>query len=133
MMKVALSFAAVLAAVAALPPPLGPGGAGPAGSFMPSPAMIQSFIPTPEEINALAAIPPAAPGAFGGAPGPFGAPKAFGAPGAFGAFGAPGAAFGPGAVAPPTLPPAVAHMVSKYQAAAAAFMPPAPAAAPGAA
>lgn len=33
----------------------------------------------------------------------------------------------------PALPPAVAHMVKKYQAAAAAFMPPAPAAAPGAA
>lgn len=31
------------------------------------------------------------------------------------------------------LPPAVAQMVKKYQAAAAAFMPPAPAAAPGAA
>ncbi|XP_042872046.1 protein tfg-1-like [Penaeus japonicus] len=124
MMKAAanLCFVATLAVAAALPVFPGPGGAGPTGSFMPSPAMIQSFIPTPEEINALAAIPPPpAPGAYG----------AFGAPGGFGAFGGPGAAFGP--MAPPTLPPAVAHLIKKYQTAAAAFMPPAPAPAPGAA
>ncbi|XP_037777522.1 classical arabinogalactan protein 4-like isoform X2 [Penaeus monodon] len=106
-MKVAVvfCFAASLAVAAALPPPGGFGGAVPpaAGAFVPSPAMIQSFIPTPEEIQALNAL------------------HTTPAPGA-----APAPAVAPGTpTAPPTMPPAVANLVKKYQAAAAAFMPPA--------
>ncbi|XP_037777520.1 PPE family protein PPE2-like [Penaeus monodon] len=106
-MKVAvvLCFVATLTVAAALPPPGGFGGFMPpaAGAFIPSPAMIQSFIPTPEEIQALNAL------------------HTTPAPGA-----APAPAVAPGTpTAPPTMPPAVANLVKKYQAAAAAFMPPA--------
>ncbi|XP_042891148.1 oleosin-B6-like [Penaeus japonicus] len=103
---VVFCFAASLAVAAALPPPGGFGGfapPAPAGPFAPSPAMIAAFIPTPEEIQALNAL------------------HTTPAPGAV-----PAPAVAPGApTAPPTMPPAVANLVKKYQAAAAAFMPPA--------
>ncbi|XP_042891147.1 oleosin-B6-like [Penaeus japonicus] len=103
---VVFCFAASLAVAAALPPPGGFGGfapPAPAGPFAPSPAMIAAFIPTPEEIQALNAL------------------HTTPAPGAV-----PAPAVAPGTpTAPPTMPPAVANLVKKYQAAAAAFMPPA--------
>ncbi|XP_063587062.1 uncharacterized protein LOC134764404 [Penaeus indicus] len=107
-MKVAvvLCFVATLTVAAALPPPGGFGGAMPpaaAGAFVHSPAMVQSFVPTPEEINALNALH--------STPAPATIPAPVVAPGA--------------PTAPPTMPPAVANLVKKYQAAAAAFMPPA--------
>nr|XP_027237287.1 formin-2-like [Penaeus vannamei] len=51
-----LCFAVAVAAAAAMPPP-GPGSF--AGSFLPSSGVLQSFVPTPQQIQALQAIPPA--------------------------------------------------------------------------
>ncbi|XP_037776801.1 uncharacterized protein LOC119573769 [Penaeus monodon] len=93
-MKVAvlLCFTASLAVTAALPADA------PAAPMVPSPAMIEAFIPTPEEIQALNALHTTP---------------------------APGVVPTPGAapVGPPTMPPAVGSLIAKYKAAVAAFIP----------
>ncbi|KAK8751520.1 hypothetical protein OTU49_008897, partial [Cherax quadricarinatus] len=107
--------------------------------YTPPLSMISAFIPTAKEIADLQALNttpapgllPAAP-ALGGLPA---APALGGLPAAPALGGLPGApALGslPAAAAPsslliPTMPPAVAKLVAKYQAAAAAFSPTLPA------
>ncbi|XP_066962204.1 uncharacterized protein [Macrobrachium rosenbergii] len=104
-MKAALFVALAICATVAVsvPAPGAPyGGIPPAAAAFIPPAA-RAFIPTPEEIAALNALKTTpAPGA-----GPFGPSS--------------------GPVEPPTMPPAVANLVNKYKAAAAAFAPPTPA------
>ncbi|KAK7075708.1 hypothetical protein SK128_004005 [Halocaridina rubra] len=100
-MKASIIIALIgcLALVNAIPAPgaMGGGGAG-MGPFIPTAAMIQAFIPTPEEIAALNALNTTpVPGA------PTTTPSG-----------------------PPTMPPAVANLVNKYKMAVSAFIPPSP-------
>nr|XP_045619426.1 lysine-rich arabinogalactan protein 19-like [Procambarus clarkii]XP_045619427.1 lysine-rich arabinogalactan protein 19-like [Procambarus clarkii] len=155
MKGVFVCVAALVYAAAAMPPPGAASGVPPPPhtAATPSPAaapvaapfsMFSAFVPTAKEIAdlqalnttpapgilpvaaiaglpaaAIAGLPATAPGGLTPAAGPVGLP------GATAPVGLPGATAAPLLV--PTMPPAVAKLVAKYQAAAAAFSPTVPA------